>query len=50
VDVEQPDLNEIVEPGENTYVGVKEGGVFIGLNDRMIELAEDFLERRWDHE
>ncbi|MFB6270366.1 MAG: hypothetical protein ABEH83_10500, partial [Halobacterium sp.] len=25
IDVEHPDLNEIIEPGENTYVGGKDG-------------------------
>jgi hemerythrin-like domain-containing protein len=49
VDVEHPDLNEIVEPGENTYVGGKDGGVFVGLKDRMIERAEAYVERRRDH-
>ncbi|RMD65546.1 hypothetical protein D6817_05820 [Candidatus Pacearchaeota archaeon] len=40
VDVELPELNEIIKPGENTYVGGKRGGVFIGLKREMIERAE----------
>ena len=44
IDVEHPDLNEIIRPGENTFVGGKEGGVFVGLKREMIERAEAFLE------
>ena len=40
IDVELPELNEILKPGENTYVGAKEGGVFIGLKKEMILRAE----------
>ncbi|WP_430504226.1 hypothetical protein [Haloparvum sp. PAK95] len=46
IDVEHPDINEIVESGENTYVGGKEGGVFIGLDDEMLDRAEAFLDAR----
>lgn len=45
IDVEHEDLNEIVEPGENTFVGGKKGGVFIGLKDGMIERAKNWVER-----
>ncbi len=44
VDVEHEDLNEIIEPGENTFVGGKKGGVFIGLKSKMIERAEKYAE------
>lgn len=44
IDVEHPDLNEIIRPDENTFVGGKEGGVFIGLKETMIERAEEFIE------
>lgn len=44
IDVEHPELNEMIEPGENTYVGGKTGGVFIGLKDEMIERAKNWLE------
>lgn len=40
VDIELPELNEIIKPGENTYVGGKKGGVFLGLKKEMIERAE----------
>lgn len=46
IDVEHPDINEIVESGENTYVGGKEGGVFIGLDDEMLDRAEAYLDER----
>lgn len=44
IDVEHPDLNEIIRPDENTFVGGKEGGVFIGLKAEMIERAERFVD------
>jgi len=40
LDIELPELNEIIEPGENSYVGGKKGGVFIGLKKEMIQKAE----------
>lgn len=43
IDVEHPDLNGIIRPGESTFVGGKRGGVFIGLKGEMIERAEDFV-------
>ena len=45
IDVEHPLLNEIIKPGESTYVGAKEGGVIIGLKKEMIKRAERLLER-----
>jgi hypothetical protein len=44
VDVEHPALEGIVEPDENTFVGGKEGGVFIGLKEKMIERAEGYVD------
>jgi len=40
IDVELKKLNKIIFPGESTYVGAKEGGVFIGLKKPMIKRAE----------
>lgn len=40
IDVELPELNDIIKLGESTYVGAKEGGVFIGLKKNMILRAE----------
>jgi len=40
VDVELDVLNKILKPGENTFVGSKRGGVFLGLKKEMIKRAE----------
>ncbi|OIO80480.1 hypothetical protein AUJ84_03395 [Candidatus Pacearchaeota archaeon CG1_02_32_132] len=40
VDIELDALNDILKPGENTYVGAKKGGVFLGLKKDMIVRAE----------
>jgi len=40
IDIELPELNEIIKTGESTYLGGKKGGVFIGLKKAMIERAE----------
>lgn len=45
LDIEHPDLNEIIEPNENTFVGGKKGGVFIGLKEEMIDRAEAYVRR-----
>ncbi len=45
IDVEHPDLNEVIRPDENSYTGGKEGGLFIGLKKDMIERAEKFVEK-----
>ena len=45
IDIELPELNEIVKPGEATYVQGKEGGVFIGLKREMIARAEKKLKK-----
>lgn len=43
LDIELDELNEVIKPGENSYVGGKEGGVFIGLKKNMIERIEKKL-------
>jgi len=40
VDIELDELNDIIKPGEASYVQGKEGGVFIGLKKEMIVRAE----------
>lgn len=40
IDIELPELNEIIKAGESTYVGGKHGGVFLGLKKVMIQRAE----------
>ena len=46
VDIELPDLNKIIKPGENTYVGGKKGGVFLGLKKDMIKRAEELSKKK----
>jgi len=45
VDIELDELNDILKPGENSYVGSKEGGVFIGLKKEMITRAEKIIKK-----
>ncbi|MBT3398273.1 hypothetical protein HOA55_05420 [archaeon] len=40
LDIELDELNEVMKPGENSFVGAKDGGVFIGLKKEMIKRAE----------
>ncbi|WP_227378503.1 hypothetical protein [Haladaptatus halobius] len=44
IDIEHPALDEIIEPNENSFVGGKDGGVFIGLKEEMIERAETYVD------
>jgi len=46
VDIELNELNDILKPGENSYVGSKEGGVFIGLKKEMITRAEKIIKEK----
>jgi len=46
IDIEHPDLNEIIKEKEATYCAGKPGGVFIGLKKGMIERAEMFLRKK----
>lgn len=41
IDIELDELNDIIKPGESTYVGGKHGGVFLGLKKDMITRAEN---------
>lgn len=43
LDIELDKLNNIIKPKENSYVGGKKGGVFIGLKKNMIERAEKLV-------
>jgi len=40
IDIESNKLNEIIKPKESSFVGAKEGGIFIGLKSKMIKRAE----------
>lgn len=46
IDVEHPDLNDIIIAKESSYVGGKEGGVFIGLRPQQAKRAEEYLQGR----
>ena len=46
VDVELDELNKILKPGENTYVGSKAGGIFLGLKKDMIKRAESLAKKK----
>lgn len=45
IDVESPVLNEIIKPSENSYVGGKQGGIFIGLKKEMLNHAEKLIKK-----
>jgi len=46
LDIELDELNKVLKPGENSFVGAKQGGVFIGLKKEMIERAERLAKRK----
>jgi hypothetical protein len=46
IDIELDELNKIIKPGENTYIGSKDGGVFIGLKKEMILRAEKMTNKK----
>ncbi len=45
IDIELGALNKIIKPGENTYVGSKKGGLFIGLKKEMISRAKKLAKK-----
>ena len=45
IDIELDELKDIIKPGENTYIGSKDGGLFIGLKKDMIERAEKMTKK-----
>lgn len=45
IDIELDKLNDILKKGESTFVGVKDGGVFIGLKKEMIKRAEKLIRK-----
>ena len=46
IDIELDKLNDIIKPKENSFVGAKEGGVFIGLKTPMIKRAEKIAKEK----
>ncbi len=45
IDIELDKLNEMIKPGESSYVQGKEGGIFIGLKKEMINRAEKLIDK-----
>ena len=45
IDIELDRLNDIIKPGENTYIGSKNSGLFIGLKKEMIVRAEKLVNK-----
>lgn len=45
IDVEHPDINRIIKPGEATYAAGKRGGFFVGLKKEMLKRAGKFLKK-----
>lgn len=46
IDIELEELNKIIKVGENSYIGAKDGGIFIGLKKEMIKRAEDYAKKK----
>ena len=46
LDIDHPDLNAIVLPREASYVGGREGGIYVGLRPQQLERAETYLKGR----
>ena len=46
IDVELDALNDIIKPGESTFVGGKHGGAFLGLKKEMIKRAENKVSKK----
>jgi hypothetical protein len=45
IDIELPELNDVLKPGESSFVGAKQGGVFLGLKKEMIKRAEKLVKK-----
>lgn len=46
IDIESPEIAEIIKEGEATYCAGKQGGCFIGLKREMLERAKKLIEKR----
>lgn len=46
LDVDHPDLNQILAPKEASYAGGREGGLFVGFRPAQLERAESYLKSR----
>jgi len=45
IDVEHPNLNQIIKPKEATYCAGKQGGFFIGLKKEMLMRVEKLIKK-----
>lgn len=45
IDIEGPEISNLIKPGEATYCAGKEGGAFIGLKKAMLERAKKLLKK-----
>ena len=45
IDVEHPQLNDIIKEKEATYAAGKAGGFFVGLKREMLDRADKFIEK-----
>lgn len=46
IDIEHPEINEIIKKGEATYCAGKSGGCFIGLKKEMLERARKLIDKK----
>ena len=46
IDIESPEITQIIKAGEATYCAGKPGGCFIGLKKEMLERAKNFIEKK----
>jgi len=46
IDIESPEIAEILKEGEATYCAGKPGGCFIGLKKEMLERARKIIEKK----
>ncbi|MEM4152770.1 MAG: hypothetical protein QXK80_01470 [Candidatus Pacearchaeota archaeon] len=46
IDIESPEIAEIIKEGEATYCAGKRGGCFIGLKKEMLERARKIIEKK----
>lgn len=46
IDIEAPEIAQIIKEGEATYCAGKEGGCFIGLKREMLKRAEKIIKEK----
>lgn len=43
IDIDHPDLNKIILPKEASYVGGRDGGIFVGLRPTQADRAQSYV-------